>query len=238
VALLPPVVWAWRLVFAEPTRFNRIAFASWVVGTLSASIALATLPVTSGWALPTGLGGVSGDLLLRLPSSLAEPVGIAAVVIFLVFAALAVASVLHACGLAFRQYLDVRPKVRRSPPPAAAMATTPPTITTMSHTAGDPPPSSSPLPVVGNADPAPAPPSGVTVAAIASASTGVADAAAPAAGVAVGAPGTGVLVGPGAGVFVACAGCGVLVGGTGVFVGGAPAATTIVPFIRFRSALL
>jgi len=123
VALLPPVVWAWRLVFAEPTRFNRIAFASWVVGTLSASIALATLPVTAGWALPTGLGGVSGDLLLRLPSSLigTEPVGIAAAVIFLVFAALAVASVLHACGLAFRQYLDVRPKVRRSPPPAAAL---------------------------------------------------------------------------------------------------------------------
>ena len=123
VALLPPVVWAWRLVFAEPTRFNHIAFATWLVGTLSASTALATLPVTSGWALPTGLGGVSGDLLLRLPSSLigAEPVGIAAIVIFLVFAALAVASILHACGLAFRQFLDVRPKVRRSPPPAAAI---------------------------------------------------------------------------------------------------------------------
>jgi S-DNA-T family DNA segregation ATPase FtsK/SpoIIIE len=124
VALLPPVVWAWRLVFAEPTRFNGIALATWLAGTLSAAIALATLPVTAGWALPTGLGGVSGDLLLRIPSFLigAEPVGIAAGVIFLVFAALAVAFVLHACGLAFRQALDMRPEARGTRPVPAATA--------------------------------------------------------------------------------------------------------------------
>jgi S-DNA-T family DNA segregation ATPase FtsK/SpoIIIE len=126
VVLLPPVVWAWRLVFAEPTLCNRKTLATWFVGTLSTTTALATMPVTTNWALPTGLGGVSGDLLLKIPTFLirVEPAGIAAVFLFMVFAALAVVAVLHACGLAFQPRVDNLPEaeVRRSRPPAAVVA--------------------------------------------------------------------------------------------------------------------
>jgi S-DNA-T family DNA segregation ATPase FtsK/SpoIIIE len=107
-ALVPPVVWAWRLVFAEPVLFNRFALATWIGSTIAASTALAALPVTGTWALPTGLGGVIGDLLLEVPAYLlgAAPTGITATVLFLVFALLSLCLLAHACGLAFRRPYD------------------------------------------------------------------------------------------------------------------------------------
>jgi S-DNA-T family DNA segregation ATPase FtsK/SpoIIIE len=65
--LVPPVIWAWRLLFNLPARSGRIAFIAWIVGFLAAAAALATMPVIGTWPLPTGLGGVAGDLLARLP---------------------------------------------------------------------------------------------------------------------------------------------------------------------------
>jgi S-DNA-T family DNA segregation ATPase FtsK/SpoIIIE len=123
VVLVPPVVWAWRLVFAVPTRFNRIALLTWVGGALVASTALATLPVTESWALPTGLGGVSGDLLLRVPGYFGvASSGLAAAVLCIVLSLLALAFVLHACGLAFRRSPEAiaAGKARRAERRAAA----------------------------------------------------------------------------------------------------------------------
>ena len=102
VVLLPPVVWAWHLVFAEPTRFSRRALVSWIGGTLTAATALATLPVTANWALPTGLGGVSGDLLMRVPSLLlsADSTGTAVTLLFIGLTLFSVFLTLRACGIA------------------------------------------------------------------------------------------------------------------------------------------
>ncbi len=78
--LLPPVVWAWRLVFGRVSRFGWGTFVAWISATLLASLALATLPVVGTWPLPTGFGGVTGDLLLRIPAFFmgGTPTGIAA----------------------------------------------------------------------------------------------------------------------------------------------------------------
>ncbi|MBN9008750.1 MAG: DNA translocase FtsK 4TM domain-containing protein, partial [Rhizobiales bacterium] len=57
VLLLPPVVWAWRLVFGEPARFSWRTVVTWILGTVSAALALALLPVMGTWPLPTGIGG-------------------------------------------------------------------------------------------------------------------------------------------------------------------------------------
>ena len=102
VVLLPPVVWAWHLVFAEPTRFSRRALVSWIGGTFAAATALATLPVTVNWALPTGLGGVSGDLLMRVPSFLlrADSTGAAVTILFIGLALFSASLILRACGIA------------------------------------------------------------------------------------------------------------------------------------------
>ncbi len=116
VALLPPVVWAWRLVFATPTRFNKIALLTWIGATLTASTALAALPVTESWALPTGLGGVTGDLMLQLPAYVgSEPSGFMAVLYGLIFSLAAFCLALHACGLAFRRTAEPRVSLKQAP---------------------------------------------------------------------------------------------------------------------------
>ncbi len=105
VLLLPPVVWAWRLVFGEPSRFTWKTVITWLLATVSAALALALLPVMGTWPLPTGIGGVSGDLLLRLPAMAlgAEPKGFTAGLLSFVLAFLVVAFTVHACGLSLRR---------------------------------------------------------------------------------------------------------------------------------------
>ena len=68
--LLPPVVWGWRLLFGRDSRFGWGSLAAWLGSTLVAAFALATLPVIGTWPLPTGFGGVIGDLLLNIPAFL------------------------------------------------------------------------------------------------------------------------------------------------------------------------
>ena len=99
--LLPPVVWAWRAVFALPTRLKRWNAVSWIAGTLLAALALSTLPVPSSWPLPTGLGGALGDLLQRIPAFFigATPAGLSALVTGAVITAATFVAMLHACGL-------------------------------------------------------------------------------------------------------------------------------------------
>ena len=67
VFLIPPVIWGWRLLFAVPGPSLRRALCGWLAGSLLAAAALATLDPPLSWPLPTGLGGVLGDLVLRLP---------------------------------------------------------------------------------------------------------------------------------------------------------------------------
>jgi S-DNA-T family DNA segregation ATPase FtsK/SpoIIIE len=117
VLLLPPVVWSWRLVFAAPTGFGWRTLATWIGGTLIAALALATLPVTGTWPLPTGLGGVSGDLLLRIPAIIiaGEPAGLAAGLLCVVFASTATLFLMHACGLKLRGRRDEFAEEKRIP---------------------------------------------------------------------------------------------------------------------------
>jgi S-DNA-T family DNA segregation ATPase FtsK/SpoIIIE len=77
VVLLPPVTWAWRLVFGKPSGFGWKTLCTWIGAVVCGALALALLPVFGTWPLPTGLGGVAGDLLLKGPTFLLgrEPSG-------------------------------------------------------------------------------------------------------------------------------------------------------------------
>jgi len=114
IALLIPVaVWGWQLVFAGHAHWNRRALAAWLTGSIVATGAAATLPIPSSWPLPSGLGGVIGDLLLRFPAVLfgGEPSGFVAFLWGIPLAALSAAMLLFSCGVALRRL--VRPRRRR-----------------------------------------------------------------------------------------------------------------------------
>ncbi|MDJ0931444.1 DNA translocase FtsK [Breoghania sp.] len=70
IFLFPVVLWGWRLVAGKSLGIRRKRVLTWFIGTLCAAGALASLPVPSTWPLPTGLGGVFGDLLGALPAAL------------------------------------------------------------------------------------------------------------------------------------------------------------------------
>src|SRR4029078_121981 len=60
VFLVPPVLWAWRLVFGKPALFNWRVALTWIGGSLFSAADLRGLPGMGKWARPTGYGGVAG----------------------------------------------------------------------------------------------------------------------------------------------------------------------------------
>jgi S-DNA-T family DNA segregation ATPase FtsK/SpoIIIE len=71
VLLLPIAVWGWRLVTHRPMRRERWRLLAWLCAVVLGAVFAACMPRTHAWPLPTGLGGVVGDGLLRLPRLLA-----------------------------------------------------------------------------------------------------------------------------------------------------------------------
>src|SRR5712691_5260595 len=69
--VLPVAIWGWRLTTHRPLRRERIRLGVWIVGVLLAAVLASCLPRTSSWPLPAGLGGVTGDAMLRLAALVA-----------------------------------------------------------------------------------------------------------------------------------------------------------------------
>ncbi|MBV8838720.1 MAG: DNA translocase FtsK 4TM domain-containing protein, partial [Alphaproteobacteria bacterium] len=66
--LLPIAAWGWRLMTHRALTRERTRVVLWIVGALVAASFAACLPASKAWPLPTGLGGVVGDALLRAPA--------------------------------------------------------------------------------------------------------------------------------------------------------------------------
>ncbi len=99
--LLPVAVWGYRLLGHRPLDRERMRVMLWLVGAVLAAAFASCLPRTAHWPLPSGLGGVVGDAMLRLPAALfhaplavthrlivAIALGVAALVTFAVAAGL------------------------------------------------------------------------------------------------------------------------------------------------------
>ena len=68
VALLFPVAaWGWRLLTHRTLDREKTRLVFWVIGALAAAGFASCLPPSTAWPLPSGLGGVVGDALLRVP---------------------------------------------------------------------------------------------------------------------------------------------------------------------------
>ena len=66
--LLPIAVWGYRLLGHRPLSRERLRVVLWLLGAVLAAAFASCLPGSSHWPLPTGLGGVIGDAVLRLPA--------------------------------------------------------------------------------------------------------------------------------------------------------------------------
>ncbi len=70
---LPLGFWGWRLMTHRPIGREWLRVGLWLVGVVAAAAFASCLPRTAHWPLPTGLGGVFGDALLRAPATIAGP---------------------------------------------------------------------------------------------------------------------------------------------------------------------
>jgi DNA segregation ATPase FtsK/SpoIIIE, S-DNA-T family len=68
--LLPIGVWGYRLLGHRPLNRERLRVLFWLLGAVLAAAFAACLPRSAHWPLPSGLGGVVGDAVLRVPPAL------------------------------------------------------------------------------------------------------------------------------------------------------------------------
>ena len=66
--LLPIAVWGYRLLGHRPLSRERLRVVLWLFGAALAAAFASCLPRGSHWPLPSGLGGVIGDAVLRVPA--------------------------------------------------------------------------------------------------------------------------------------------------------------------------
>ena len=99
-ALLPTVFWGYARIRGHVWAHAGRRLAIWPVAAVLAAAVAGCFPVTGTWPLPTGLGGVVGDVALRLPGLLSGgyPAGWVRVLSFVVFAPLAVYALAASCG--------------------------------------------------------------------------------------------------------------------------------------------
>jgi S-DNA-T family DNA segregation ATPase FtsK/SpoIIIE len=101
--LLPVAVWGWRMFTNRRLDRLKLRLGLWVGGAFIAAAFAACLSRSTAWPLPTGLGGVIGDTLLRGPAYLAGGTlsGLPRMVIAIVLGVAAFAAVGVACGIGF-----------------------------------------------------------------------------------------------------------------------------------------
>ena len=69
IALIAPIAaWGWRLLSHRALDREGLRVGLWLCAVVLAAGFAACLPRSAAWPLPTGLGGVIGDALLRAPA--------------------------------------------------------------------------------------------------------------------------------------------------------------------------
>ena len=121
VAFLPIIAWGLALVAGR--RFSRVPqrAAAWFGGAIFASAALSCAPAPVTWPLPTGLGGVFGDMILRFPALFtgAYPTGTLAAILGTLAALPAAGLLLFSAGLIGGATLDDDETPASRPSPAS-----------------------------------------------------------------------------------------------------------------------
>src|SRR5262245_28299268 len=102
--ILTVAVWGWRMMTHRPFDREALRLGSWILCTVIAAGFASCWPHGGAWPLPTGLGGVVGDALVRAPAVIFGPPGaiyrmVLGIILFVAIAA----TFLIACGLGARE---------------------------------------------------------------------------------------------------------------------------------------
>src|SRR5437899_11209589 len=73
--ILPVAVWGWRMLTHRTFDREALRLGCWILCTVIAAGFASCWPHGGAWALPTGLGGVVGDALVRAPAGGFGPAG-------------------------------------------------------------------------------------------------------------------------------------------------------------------
>jgi DNA segregation ATPase FtsK/SpoIIIE, S-DNA-T family len=115
--LFPVAAWGWRLLTHRPVDRERARLVLWIVGALAFAGFASCLPASKAWPLPTGLGGVIGDALLRLPAWVfgAPLFGVARFMIAILIGIAAFAALALAAGFGWRRDAEDDEEVEEKP---------------------------------------------------------------------------------------------------------------------------
>src|SRR6516162_11109689 len=75
MVILPMAVWGWRMTTHRGFDREALRLGAWVLCTVTAAGFFSCWPRSHEWPLPTGLGGVVGDALVRAPAVVFGPPG-------------------------------------------------------------------------------------------------------------------------------------------------------------------
>jgi DNA segregation ATPase FtsK/SpoIIIE, S-DNA-T family len=97
--ILPIAVWGWRMLTHRTFDRDALRLGCWILTTVIAAGFASCWPHGGAWPLPTGLGGVVGDALVRAPAVVFGPAGFfyRLVLGIILFAAMS-STFLFACG--------------------------------------------------------------------------------------------------------------------------------------------
>ncbi|MGC2777150.1 MAG: DNA translocase FtsK [Bradyrhizobium sp.] len=76
MVILPIAIRGWRMVTHRPFDREALRFGAWILGAIIAAGFASCWPRSHAWPLPTGLGGVVGDALVRAPAVVFGPPGL------------------------------------------------------------------------------------------------------------------------------------------------------------------
>ncbi|MGD9838474.1 MAG: DNA translocase FtsK 4TM domain-containing protein [Afipia sp.] len=107
--VLPVAVWGWRLVTHRLFDREALRVACWILCAVIAAGFASCLPRSGAWPLPTGLGGVVGDALVRFPAVVFGPPGaIYRIVLGMILFAAMIGSFAFACGAGAKEKIAAR----------------------------------------------------------------------------------------------------------------------------------
>ncbi len=108
LALVPAAVWGWLMFSSRPIRNIRRRAIFWFFAVILLATAFGSVAAPATWPLPVGLGGVIGDLLLKLPQLITGeyPSGIFSAVLVVGFAIPGTWMLFHAAGLLGRNKIQ------------------------------------------------------------------------------------------------------------------------------------